>query len=56
MFIKTNVQKDFGDKTGFLPEQIWVRLPDPTDLPLLDLKILGKNLTIWGEKIANLEN
>ena len=36
--------------TGFLPEQIWVRLPDPTDLPLSDLKILGKNLLIWGEK------
>ena len=35
---------------GFLPEQIWVRLPDPTDLPLSDLKILGKNLPIWGGK------
>ena len=35
---------------GFLPEQIWVRLPDPTALPLSDMKILGKNLPIYGGK------
>ena len=36
--------------TGFLPVQIWVRLPDPTDLPLSDLKILGKKSANLGGK------
>ena len=39
------------DNAGFLPEQIWVSLPDPTDLPLSDFENLGKNLPIWGEKM-----
>ena len=28
--------KDDTSETGFLPEQIWVSLPEPTDLPLSD--------------------